>query len=94
MEILKEIYQFYTFYLKIVSPCGGGVMKFTILFPLQVLHTKFGKDWPSSSWEEDVTRRRERAKMVEADRNIGHLWNSNDPKIIKLLCGLISDDTS
>ena len=30
MEILNEIHQFYTFYLKIMSPCGGGVMKFTI----------------------------------------------------------------
>ena len=56
MEILNEIHQFYTFYLKIMSPWGGGVMKFTILFPVQVHHTKFGKD----SWEEDVTRRRER----------------------------------
>ena len=29
MEILKEIYQFYTFYLKIVCPCDGRVTIFT-----------------------------------------------------------------
>ena len=41
-----EIHQFYTFYIKITSPWGEGIMKFTIsdLFPLHMLHTKFGKD--------------------------------------------------
>ena len=29
------------------EPHPGGVMKFTTL-PLQLPHTKFGKDWPSS----------------------------------------------
>ena len=41
-------------------PFGWGVMKFTIsgLLPLMMLHTKFGKDWPSSFWGEDVNARR------------------------------------
>ena len=30
-----------------------GIMKFTISYFLS-LHTKFGKDWPSSTWEEDI----------------------------------------
>ena len=39
-------------------PLGLGVMKFTssCLLTLQMLHTKFGKDWPSSFW--DVNGRR------------------------------------
>ena len=43
-KIFKEIHQFYTFYPKITSPLGGGVMKFTIscLLTLQMLHIKFG----------------------------------------------------
>ena len=51
-KIFKEIHQFYTFYPKITSSWrGGGGMKFTIycLLTLQMLHTKFGQDWLSSS---------------------------------------------
>ena len=45
--IFKEIHQFNTFYLKITSPYGVGVMRFTrfCLLSLQVLHFKFGQDW-------------------------------------------------
>ena len=37
-------------------PFGWGVMKFTIsgLLPLMMLDIKFGKDWPSSFWGEDL----------------------------------------
>ena len=37
-------------------PFEWGVMKFTIsrLLTLKMLQTKFGQDWPSISWEEDV----------------------------------------
>ena len=48
-KIFKEIHQFYTFYTKITSSWDGeGVMNFTIscVLTLQMLHTKFGKDWP------------------------------------------------
>ena len=39
-----------------LSPLGVGVMKFTssCLINLQMLCTKLGQDWPSSSWKEDV----------------------------------------
>ena len=52
-KIFKEIQQFYTFYPKITSRGLGGGMKFTIscLLTLQMLHKKFGQDWPSSSRE-------------------------------------------
>ena len=42
------------------SDFGWGVMNFTIscLLTLQMLHTKFGKDWSSSFSEEDVKGRR------------------------------------
>ena len=41
-------------------PLGVGVMTFTIscLLTIQILHTKFDKYWPNSSWEEDVYARR------------------------------------
>ena len=63
-KMFKEKYQFYTFYPQITPlptlGLGGGVMKFTIccLLTPQMLHNKFGEDWPRSSWEEDVLRRR------------------------------------
>ena len=51
----KEIHQLYTVNPRIKSPWGwGGVMKFKILWllSLQMLYTKFGKDWLSRSWED------------------------------------------
>ena len=39
-----------------------------------MLHTKFGQDWPSNSWEEDVNGR-----CIA----IGHLSDSGDPKLNK-----------
>ena len=33
-------------------------LKISCLFTLHMLHTKLGKDWPSSSWEDDVNGRR------------------------------------
>ena len=54
-------------------PGGHGICKFDtssqlsalwvwvynfLSLTLQMLHTKFSKDWPSSSWEEDVNERR------------------------------------
>ena len=46
---------------------GNGIMKFTFfgLLTLQMLHTKYGKDWPSSSWEQDVNER-----PMETDPNL------------------------
>ena len=60
---------------------------FSCLFTLQMLHTKFGKYWPSSSWEEDVNGRRttEDAQRTTTDAGqsiaIGHLSDSGDLKI-------------
>ena len=55
-NIFKEIQQFFTFYPKLTSPLGGvgGLMKFknSCLLTLMMLHTKFGKDWTHSSWED------------------------------------------
>ena len=55
---LKKYINF-THYLKL-PPLGVRVMKFTIswLLSLQMLHTKFGKDWLSNSWEKNVNGRR------------------------------------
>ena len=56
-------------------------MKFIIscLFTLQMLHTKFAKDWPSGSWEDDVnalqTTHDERQPIA-----IGQLSDSGDLK--------------
>ena len=64
-------------------------MKFTIscLLTLPMLHTKFGKDWPSSSWEEDVNGRCTRHTAQHTTDNvgpqptaIGHLSDSGDLK--------------
>ena len=55
-EIFSKKYRvtLYTFYPKL-SPLGVEGHKFRIscLFTLQMLHTKFGKDWPYSFWEEE-----------------------------------------
>ena len=55
-NIFQEIHQFYTLDPKITSPWDEGVMKSMIsgLLSLHMLHTKFGKDWPSSFWVENV----------------------------------------
>ena len=37
---------------------GGHELTISGLLPLMMLHTKFGKDWPSSFWGEDVNARR------------------------------------
>ena len=58
--ILKEIHQFYILYPKLSSRVGDGGHEICIffgLFTLQMLHTKFGKDWHSSSWEEGFNGR-------------------------------------
>ena len=53
---------------------GHGIYNFLSSLPLHMLHTKFGQDWPSSSWE-DVNGRR----TTHDDRHqqqsipIGHL---------------------
>ena len=61
-------------------PFGLGVMKFTIsgLLPLMMLHTKFGKDWPSSFWEEDVNAWRTTDDDGRQPIAIGHLSHSGD----------------
>ena len=55
-RIFKEINQFFTFLPQNYLSLGWGVVTFTIscLLPLQMLHTKFGQDWPSGFWEEYV----------------------------------------
>ena len=45
-----------------------------------MLHTKFGKDWPSSSWEEDVNGRRTTDDDGRQTIAIGHLSDSGDLK--------------
>ena len=64
-------------------PYGWRVMKFTIsgLLPLIMLHTKFGKDWPSSFWGEDVNVRRTTDDDGRQPIAIGHLSDSVDLKI-------------
>ena len=46
----EEMHQFYSFHPNL-SALGWKIMKFTIpcLLTLQMLNTKYGKDWPSSS---------------------------------------------
>ena len=53
-DFLKKCINF-TLFTQKLPPLWVGVMQFTIscLTTLQMLHTK-DKDWPSSSWEEDV----------------------------------------
>ena len=50
-----KIHYIYTFYLKFYFSLELIVMKLTIshLPTLQIIQTKFGQDWPSSSREED-----------------------------------------
>ena len=50
-KIIKDCINF-TVFTQNVRPLGVRVMKYTIscLFPLQMLHTKFEKDWPSGFW--------------------------------------------
>ena len=66
------------------------VTKFTItyLLTLQMLHTKFGKDWPSSSWEEVNGRRRSHGRLQPIA--ISHLSDSGDLKIKRLRLYIIS----
>ena len=53
-------------------------MKFTIscFLTLQMLHTIFGKDWPSSSREEDINGRRASQDDGRQPIGIGHLSDS------------------
>ena len=50
--------------------------------PVQSLHTKFGQDWPSSSWEKDVdgwwTMDTDGCQPIEI--HVGHLSVSGDLK--------------
>ena len=48
-EDSKEIDEFYTFCSNIISPLDGSY---------EMLYTNFGKNQPSSSWEEDISERR------------------------------------
>ena len=80
MEILKEIYQFHTFYLKIVSPCDWRVTIFTYRCYIPNLVKTRSVVHEMKTLPDDAKKRR----WSPADRNIGHLCNSNDPKIIKL----------
>ena len=64
----------------------GGVMKFTIscVLTLQMLHIKFGYNWTSGSWQEDVIAR----LVMDDDRRqpiaLGHLTDSGDIKKFSL----------
>ena len=61
MKIFKEIYINFTPFLKpkIIYPWDEGFLKFIISCLLQMLHYKFGKDWPIiiRSWGEDISGR-------------------------------------
>ena len=59
-------------------------MEFTIscLLTLQMLQNKFGKDWPSSSSEEDINGRRKTHDDRRQPIAIGHLGDSGDLKLI------------
>ena len=64
-------------------PLECGVMKFRIsrLLILLILHTKFGKDWPSDSWE-DLNAWRTTDDDWHHPIAIGHLTESGDLKIL------------
>ena len=87
LEYQWRIYQFYTFHLKIMSPCGGRVM--TILFPLQVLHTNLVQTDPAVLEKKTLPDDAKERRWSPADRNKVHMCNSNDPKIIKSSCSLL-----
>ena len=57
-DFFSEIHQFYTLLPQNYLPLGLRAMEFTIScrLTLKMLHTKFGQDWPSNSWE-DVNAR-------------------------------------
>ena len=57
-KIFKKYLNFTFFFTPKWIPLGVGFIKLTIscLLTLKMVHTKFGKVWPSSSWEEDVNR--------------------------------------
>ena len=64
-------------------PLGWRVMKLTssCLLTLLTLPTKFNKDWPNSSWEEDVNGRRTTHDHGRQPIARGHLSDSADIKI-------------
>lgn len=47
-----------------------------------MLHTKFGKDWPRNSWEEEVNRQRTKDndgyQPIAKHVPVGHLSDSDD----------------
>lgn len=54
-RFLKKIHQFYTFTAKLrLYRIGGMPFKICCLLTLQVLNTKFSKNWLSSSSKENV----------------------------------------
>ena len=72
-----------------MSPCGGGVTKFTYRCYIPNLVKTGSVVLEKKTLPDDAKERR----WSLADRNIGHLCYSNDAKIIKLSCSLINDDT-
>ena len=88
----KEIHQFTLFTPKLPTLGGREVMKFTIScrLTLQMLHTKFAQNWPSSSWEEDVNGWRtthddgnRSPEWIRWHKNARKTW---DPKALVVTC--------
>ena len=75
-RIFKKFINFLHFTPKL-PPLG----KYTISCLLsQMLHTKFGKDWPNSSWEDDVNRQTTHDNGCQPIA-ISHLNKSGDLKL-------------
>ena len=86
-RLLKKYSNFTLFTIKL-PPLWVGVMKFTIscLLTLQMLHTKFGLDSPSSSWEEDVNTWQTTDDDGRQPIAIGHLSYSGYSGDLKMCC--------
>ena len=67
-----------------LPPLGGGGHEISCLLTLQMPHTKFGWDWPISSWEEDVDARRTTDDDGRQPIAIGYLSYSGDLKTMVL----------
>ena len=79
-KIFKDLHQFYRFTPKVRPLRVGGM--FSGLHLLLMPHTKFGKDWLSSFWGEDVNARCTLHDDGRQPIAIGHLSNSCDLKIL------------